>query len=218
MTTAPTRPAAPVLEPGTPAPTEEAPDLSTLDTAALVARCREGEQAAWTALTDRFGRLVHSIARRHRLSAAECDDVAQATWLRLVQRIDSIRTPESCGDWLATVARNESLRIITRERRATPMADPAGDTAASSSPHDDPLVRVLRDEELRTVADALASLEPRHRELLRLVLLDPPLSYAEIGELLGMPAASVGPTRTRCLRRLQRAIEERSVTEDRLVG
>jgi hypothetical protein len=50
---------------------------------------------------------------------------------------------------------------------------------------------------------AVASDSDRFQELLRLVTLDPPLSYAEVGELLGMPHGSIGPTRARCLEQLR---------------
>jgi hypothetical protein len=52
---------------------------------------------------------------------------------------------------------------------------------------------------------ALADLPDADQRLLALLLRDPPLSYAEIGDILGMPPGSIGPTRQRCLRRLGRS-------------
>ncbi len=189
-------------------PTQLCSTAESDSTTDLVQRCRVGDQRAWDELIARYGRLVYSIARRHRLGSAECDDVSQATWMRLVQRIDTIRTPESVGDWLATVARNESLRILTRDRRAVPMAEPLDSRAGLVGlvdPHD-PEALAMQADDLRQVAAAVATLTPQHRELLRLVLLDPPPSYAEIAERLCMPVSSVGPTRTRCLRKLRAAL------------
>lgn len=178
-------------------------------TTELVELARSGHQPAWDELMSRFGRLVYSIARRHRLSSAECDDVAQATWLRLVQSIGSIRDPERCGDWLASVARNESLRVITRERRAQPMADPYESLEAltRSDPSTNPAQVAVSNDEMRQVSRALASLRPSEQSLLRLVLRDPQPTYAEISEATGIPVASIGPTRTRCLRRLRATLE-----------
>ena len=34
-------------------------------------------------------------------------------------------------------------------------------------------------------------------------MADPPVSYREIGERLGMPVGSVGPTQARCLHKLR---------------
>ncbi|MBK6885147.1 MAG: sigma-70 family RNA polymerase sigma factor [Tetrasphaera sp.] len=208
------------LTPTAPTPTPLTPAAMT--PTQLLARCHEGDQRAWDEVVSRYGRLVYSVARRHRLSSAECDDVAQATWVRLVQRTGAIRNPESLADWLATVARNESLRIITRERRAMPLADPLEGQSADIDTASDPAAIALRNEDLRLVAEALGHLPDQQRDLLQLVLQDPPPSYAEIGERLGMPASSVGPTRTRCLRKLRTILEglmsEEAPSPDRSAG
>jgi DNA-directed RNA polymerase specialized sigma24 family protein len=48
------------------------------------------------------------------------------------------------------------------------------------------------------------------RDRLLLTLLDDgAFSYREIGEILGMPLGSIGPTRRRCLHRLQQVTETR---------
>lgn len=204
-------PARPSVLPTPVSPTPVQPtaviDSSTTATE-LVELARSGHQPAWDQLMTRYGRLVYSIARRHRLSSAECDDVAQATWLRLVQSIGSIRDPERCGDWLASVARNESLRVITRERRALPMADPfeSLDAPSQSDPSCNPALAAVSNDEMRQVSKALATLRAADQLLLRLVLMDPTPSYAEISAQTGIPVPSIGPTRTRCLRRLRSAL------------
>ena len=39
--------------------------------------------------------------------------------------------------------------------------------------------------------------------MLELLMADPPASYAEISDQLGLPVGSIGPTRSRCLARLR---------------
>lgn len=186
-------------------------DLTTTE---LLARCHTGDSRAWDEVVSRYGRLVYSVARRYRLSNAECDDVVQATWVRLLQRTGSIRNPESLADWLATVARNEALRTITRDRRAVPVAEPLEGAMLVADPMADPVHATLRNEDVRLVAEAMQQMSPQNQELLTLVLMDPPLSYAEIGERLGMAPSSVGPTRTRCLRRLRRILGPMMAEQD----
>ncbi|MBB2893239.1 RNA polymerase sigma factor [Flexivirga oryzae] len=182
------------------------PDVSPGD---LVAGCAAGEQACWDELMRRYGRLVYGVARRYRLTSAECDDVAQATWLRLVQRITTLRNPDSVGDWLATVARNESLRVITRERRAIPMAEPIEAMAVATT--GDPERAALVRSELAVLRVAMEQLSSRDQHLLRLVLRDPAPTYQQISDETGIPVASIGPTRTRCLRKLRAAMSELGV-------
>ena len=64
---------------------------------------------------------------------------------------------------------------------------------------------VLQAERNALLRAALAELPEADQRLLALLLRDPPLSYAEIGDILGMPPGSIGPTRQRCLRRLSRS-------------
>ena len=52
---------------------------------------------------------------------------------------------------------------------------------------------------------AMAELPPRCRQLLSMLISDPPPSYAEISVILGIRIGSIGPERGRCLERLRRS-------------
>src|SRR5881409_2331278 len=83
----------------------------------LVRVAAGGDEAAWNALVDRFSSLVWATARAHRLSRDDAADVAQTTWLRLVEHLGRIRDPERVGAWLASTARHECLRVIRHAGR-----------------------------------------------------------------------------------------------------
>src|SRR6059058_4121041 len=89
----------------------------------LVRGAAAGDQAAWEEIVDRFAGLVWATARAHRLSRDDAADVAQTTWLRLVENLDRIQHPERLGAWLATTARHVSLRVISRGGREQPSED-----------------------------------------------------------------------------------------------
>jgi DNA-directed RNA polymerase specialized sigma24 family protein len=63
--------------------------------------------------------------------------------------------------------------------------------------------RLLEAERHQALRDAYDELPPRCRELVGLLLTDPPLSYEEIGARLGVPVGSIGPTRGRCVHKLR---------------
>jgi DNA-directed RNA polymerase specialized sigma24 family protein len=63
--------------------------------------------------------------------------------------------------------------------------------------------RLLADERAQAVRKALSRLPRRWQRLLELLMADPPASYAEISDQLGLPMGSIGPTRGRCLARLR---------------
>ena len=66
----------------------------------IVRAAASGDQRAWDQLVERYTGLLWSVARAHRLDAAEAADVVQTSWLRLVEHLDKIRTPAGVGAWL----------------------------------------------------------------------------------------------------------------------
>lgn len=167
----------------------------------LLEAAASGDQQAWDAIVERFSSLVWATARAHRLSRDDAADVAQTTWLRLVEHLDRIRDPERLGAWLATTARHESLRVIRRGGREQPTDEPD----LFEAPDDDAVDRLLLEQERDgALWRAFASLSDRCKTLLRVLLADEPPSYEEVGAALGMPVGAIGPTRMRCLERLRR--------------
>jgi RNA polymerase sigma factor (sigma-70 family) len=168
----------------------------------LVARARGGDQASWNALVDRFLPLVNSVIAKFRLSAADGDDVNQTVWLRLVEHLGELREPRALPGWLVTTTRNEALRVIRLRGRAIPV-DPQGHTLEAIVEQRDLADDLMRDERARAFRAALLELPAGRRELLELLLTDPPISYDEISEKLGIPKGSIGPTRARALEQLR---------------
>ncbi|TYB38355.1 RNA polymerase sigma factor [Actinomadura chibensis] len=164
----------------------------------LVVRARGGDGAAWARLVERHSGLLWSIARSHGLNDADSGDVVQTTWLRLVERIDGLRDPAATGCWLATTARNESLRLVRLRGRDLPLVP------APRAPEPGPDRVALSRERLGLVGAALEALPRRCRTLLRLFAVAS--SHAELAAALGIPLGSVGPTRARCLDALRRLV------------
>ena len=174
----------------------------------LVRAAAAGDQAAWTALVERFSGLVWAVARAHRLGRADAADVSQTTWMRLVEHLDDIRDPERVGAWLSTTARHECLRVIRKSGRAVPTElhdDQLPDTGVEVGADLDARLDAARSEE--ALWAAFERLPERGRALLRVLMADPAPSYAEAAAALGMPIGSLGPTRARCLERLRNSPE-----------
>jgi RNA polymerase sigma factor (sigma-70 family) len=170
----------------------------------LVEGARNHEQPAWDALIERYAPLVWSICRRNRLDYAEASDLSQDVWLRLVEQLDRIRDPAALPGWLATTTQRECYRFVRAARRAH-----AVERVTDAAEIPDPTVIVeqelLADELHTALHEAFSELPPRDRELLALLIQDPPLSYAEISARLGIPVGTIGPTRRRCLEKLRRS-------------
>ena len=179
----------------------------------LVTAAAGGDQAAWHALVERFSGLIWAITRSYRLSRADAADVSQTTWLRLAEHIDKIENADRVGAWLATATRRECLQSIRAKARTVPVEDM---TWFDADRDDDPTeAEVLRAESEREEAhrarllwQAVGRLPTRCRQLIRILMAEPPPRYAEVAAALDLPVGSIGPTRARCLQRLRRELGE----------
>ena len=172
------------------------------DVAELVRGAADGDRMAWERLVDQFARLIWSITAEFKLVESDAADVAQTTWLRLLEHIDRIEYPDRVGSWLAATARNECLRSLAARKRVVLSDD---DVELGSAQVHGPEIdeRLLADERAQTVRDAMSRLPRRWQRLLEMLMADPPASYADISDELELPIGSIGPTRGRCLARLR---------------
>ena len=109
------------------------------DIAGLVRGAAAGDRWAWERLIDQYARLIWAITAEFKLVESDAADVAQTTWLRLLEHIDRIEYPDRVGSWLAATARNECLRSWLRARgwslpttmRCLPALSPLGPRSTS---------------------------------------------------------------------------------------
>jgi len=172
-------------------------DLAVVD---LVERARDGDQTAWDQIVERYAPLVWSLCQRFHLPRADADDVGACVWLRLVEKLDTIREPAALPGWLATTTRRECLRLLQAKNRELPVEDHQR-LIDDANPAADELL--LEQERLIALRLAYADLSERCRQLLKLLFADPVTPYDEISAVLGMPVGAIGPTRQRCLGKLR---------------
>ena len=177
---------------------DEAPDA--ID-AALVARCRAGDEAAGSELVERYSRYVYAIAvQAFRLSATDADDVFQECFVRVYERLETLRDDGAFRPWLAQLTRRV---CIDRLRAGARDAELDGEALAEEA--SDELYRL---EEALAVRDALARLPETCREILdRFFARDE--SYRAIGAALDLPAGTIASRISRCLGRLREQLEGR---------
>jgi RNA polymerase sigma factor (sigma-70 family) len=182
------------------------PDAAALEITGWVRQAAAGDLYAWNRLVDKYSRLIWSITASFRLGESDAADVVQTTWMRLIEYIDRIEQPTRVGSWLASTARNECLRhVAARKRIVLVHEDDEFDAADHHGPEVDEAL--LASERVRDVRQAMSHLPPQWQRLMDLLMADPPVSYAEISDQLGLPIGSIGPTRGRCLAKLRVLLE-----------
>ena len=133
--------------------------------AALMRRVAAGDGAATRLVVSRHLPRVLALARRMLNDAAEAEDVAQDTMLRLWQTAARWREDAPVGAWLYRVAHNLAIDRI-RRRRPTVDVDTAIDLA---DPAPTPAERLAEGERRRAVEKAIAALPERQRTAITLV-------------------------------------------------
>jgi RNA polymerase sigma factor (sigma-70 family) len=176
----------------------------------LVVAARAGDEHAWRRLVTRFNPLARQVARRFGLPPNDVDDVVQAAWLQIYQCLGRVREPEALSGWIATIVRREALHSLQTSAFELLIDDPE----CFEQPTDEaPDTAVLNAELAEVLANAIAGLPPRQRTLMTLIAAQDQPDYRSISHRLGMPMGSIGPTRRRCLARLERSPEVRALRD-----
>jgi RNA polymerase sigma factor (sigma-70 family) len=166
--------------------------------AELVARCREGDEAAWEQLVDRYARYVHAIVVRvYRLGPQDAEDVFQEVFSRVYERLGTLRDVGALRPWIAQTTRNCAVDSLRRSGR---------DVVVEQIPDEDVDDGLARLDEALTVHAALDQLSPECHEILdRFFCRDE--SYRTIGGDLHLPSGTVASRIARCLSRLREVLE-----------
>jgi DNA-directed RNA polymerase specialized sigma24 family protein len=153
----------------------------------LVARARDGDQDAWDELVGRFMPVLMAVALRLGLSRADAADAVQM-------------------GWLVTTCRRESFTVLRLRNRCLPADLSDVDLQpVTEQPPVDPADAALARCEQGAVRDAVGRLPARHQAVLLALFTSPAADrgdYAMLAADLGIPIGSIGPTRSRALRRL----------------
>jgi len=165
------------------------------------------DEHAWNALIERHQHIIDAVCRRYRFRAEDAADVSQTVWMKAIDNLDRIRDLRAMPGWIKTTATRAAWTLLRSRDRLT-LLDVSEDNSADWSPlapapcSSEVDVRMLNAARRAAVRDGLAELTESHRALLSLLVADPPITYQQISDQLGLPMGSIGPTRARCVRKL----------------
>lgn len=186
------------------------------DDAALVARIAERDQAAFETLMRRHNGRLFRVARAIVKDDAEAEDVLQDAYLDAYRNMSKFRGESKLSTWLVRIVANHGLMRLRKQRRdrvvlsmdehpkgAQDRMDQFADSTAES-----PTTTTLRAEARRLIERRIDELPVTFRTVFVLRELEE-LTAEEVGECLGIPAATV---RTRLFR--ARALLRESLARD----
>ncbi|TWT44000.1 ECF RNA polymerase sigma-E factor [Phycisphaerae bacterium RAS1] len=136
------------------------------------------------------------------------DDIAQQVWTQVWERLDSLKDPQRLRSWLYAIARHAAIDAGMAQRRRQSLVGSLESTPTPPADRrqDEPSGTAARSELRETLLRAIESLPALYREPFALRHLED-WSYAQIGEVLGLPVETVETRLVRARRLLKEMLE-----------
>ena len=180
------------------------------ETAKIARGLRERDMELLADLVERSQRrlvryLLYLTGRRD-----YAEDLAQETWIRVLQRGSQYNGRQRFEPWLFAIARNLAIDDLRKKRKAAqPASSPDDRDTVLLLPSSDasPFEAAARSEDAIRLAGQLQILSPLYREVL-LLRFQEELSLAEIAQVVGAPVTTVTSRIYRALAALRSAFEQ----------
>src|SRR5471032_683536 len=91
--------------------------MDATETAAVLARARQGDSDAFRLLVEQHSRAIFRLAFRMTGNEQDAEDVVQETFLRAYKQLDRYEARSSFSTWLFRIASNYSLDLIRMRKR-----------------------------------------------------------------------------------------------------
>ncbi len=183
------------------------------DDAALVSAARSGDQAAFTAIVERYQRRIYRVAYGLARSHEDADDLAQEAFVRAWQALDRFRVGEPLYPWLARIVTNLAYSLFRRrKRRPETSIEPLVEAGMQWGADDDPADHAADREHAGRLAEAFEELSEDHRAILVLRVVEG-MSYDEIARTLEIASGTVMSRLSRARAELKARLEARTKEE-----
>lgn len=200
-----------------PPPPPHAFDLANLPDADVAALAQQGREDAFRELVRRYERPVFSLIYRMVRDRELAEDLAQETFIRILNHIDRYRPEFKLSSWLFKIANNLTIDHLRRRRLETvhldgsPHARTAAEAEASSfelaGGGESPLQEMEAHELGSAIERAVEALRPEYRACILLRHVDD-RSYEEIATILDLPLGTVKTYIHRARRELRTLLAE----------
>jgi RNA polymerase sigma-70 factor (ECF subfamily) len=182
------------------------PTRPDFDYSDLVVRCRQGDDLAWESLVRRLEGRVYAIAFHYLRDREEARDTAQDIFVKVYQKLHTVREDKPFVAWLMRLARNACIDRLRRLDVRTPAhsvpLEDAPDLKVALPTPEEACLQSARD---RLVYRALGTLSERNREII--VLKDiQERKLVEIAEMMSAPLGTIKSRWNRARVELAKAI------------
>jgi RNA polymerase sigma-70 factor (ECF subfamily) len=158
----------------------------------LVRGALEASERAFLELVRRYERSVFAVIVRLVRDPSRAEELAQDTFVRAFQRLDTYDAERKFSTWLLAIAHHAAVDELRRRQVRTEPLDEAlpSHARASDSKQDTPAMAAERAELRQMLAAAIRGLRPEYAELVAL-RYEQELALEEIGEITGLPMGTI---------------------------
>jgi RNA polymerase sigma-70 factor (ECF subfamily) len=176
------------------------PEWGTLTDQEVVLRARSGQEAAYRELIRRYERPVFALLFRMVRDRELAEDLAQETFVKALNAIDSYRPEFKFSSWIFKIGNNAAIDHLRRRELDTLSLDgsPHAETPEAmqatalqiGARQESPLDTVEAKELGTAIEAAIGSLRPEYRSCILLRHVEG-RAYEEIAEMLNLPLGTV---------------------------
>ncbi len=166
----------------------------------VVEWARQGHERAHRELVRRYQRPVFSLIYRMVRDRERAEDLAQETFVKVLNALDSYRSEYKFSSWIFKIANNAAIDQLRRKELDTLSLDGAPDAVTAERqegtslqlPHggESPLDELEARELGSQIEQAIAALRPEYRSCIMLRHVQG-YAYEEIAEMLDLPLGTV---------------------------
>jgi RNA polymerase sigma-70 factor (ECF subfamily) len=192
-------------------------DLRNLPDADVAALAKEGREPAFRELVRRYERPVFSLIFRMVRDREMAEDLAQDTFIKVLNNIDRYRPEFKLSSWLFKIANNVTIDHLRKRQLATvsldgsPHAQTAAEAQATSldvESKGESALEAIESRELGNAIElAIGKLRPEYRSCILLRHVEG-RSYEEIAATLDLPLGTVKTYIHRARHELREALED----------
>jgi len=168
----------------------------------LIARCRQGERAAFYKVYKLYSRSMYNVGYRIVNNQEEAEDVLQESFISAFNNLESYRGESTFGAWLKRIVINKAINHL-HKRKAERMPEDERFDVKAEEPVDELEGYPFTVEKVRA---AITALPDGYRSVLSLYLLEG-YDHAEIGAILGITESTSKSQFNRAKKKLKEVLE-----------
>ena len=178
------------------------PDYSTYTDEQLVLLMKEGNDAAFREIYDRYWKLIFSIAIAKLDNLHDAEEIVQNIFSDFWERRQSIQILKSLKYYLIAAVKYQVMTVLAQRKRRRITSELLDKNISSNNLPDQSLLLIQLQQELESIVSAL----PERCQLIYRLSREEGKSHKEIAKILNVSDKTVETQITRSLSRIRRGL------------